>query len=305
MKKKLFFLSGLLLSAMMIATSALGCSNPPTSTTTALTTTDQGSSILKPATRLKVATTSSLYDTGLWALLEPMFEKEFNVEVDVLYANTGIAIQYGQRGDVDIITVHDKARELTFLADGYGTTRSAFAYNYFVIVGPASDPLGLKGLSPEEAFKKLAASKTTPFVSRGDSSGTHSKEQAIWKAAGFDYQTIRNSGAWYVESGQGMGPTLQVAGQKQAYTLSDIGTFLAYKGQTGLVSIVDKGSIMLNVYAAIPVNPAKVAVTNSAMATKMAEWLMSPAIQKVIGEYGVKDYGSPLFTPCAGNEPTS
>jgi tungstate transport system substrate-binding protein len=292
---------------MMIATSVVGCNgtNNPTTTTAPPATTEQGSGILKPATRLKVATTSSLYDTGLWALLEPMFEKEFNVEVDVLYANTGIAIQYGQRGDVDIITVHDKARELTFIADGYGTTRSAFAYNYFVIVGPASDPLGLKGLSPEEAFKKLAASKTTPFVSRGDASGTHSKEQAIWKAAGFNYADIRNSGAWYVEAGQGMGPTLQLASQKQAYTLSDIGTFLAYKGQTGLVSIVDKGSIMLNVYAAIPVNPAKVAVTNSAMATKMSEWLMSPTIQKVIGDYGVKDYGTPLFTPCAGKEPTS
>ncbi len=292
---------------MMIASSVVGCANTdnPGTTNPPATTTEQGSGILKPATRLKVATTSSLYDTGLWALLEPMFEKEFSVEVDVLYANTGIAIQYGQRGDVDIITVHDKARELTFIADGYGTTRSAFAYNYFVIVGPANDPLGLKGLSPEEAFKKLAASKTTPFVSRGDASGTHSKEQAIWKAAGFNYTDIRNSGAWYVESGQGMGPTLQLAGQKQAYTLSDIGTFLAFKGQTGLVSIVDKGSILLNVYAAIPVNPAKVNVSNSAMATKMAEWLMSPAIQKVIGDYGVKDYGAPLFTPCAGNEPTS
>ena len=291
----------------MITTGVVGCANTPSDTTSnpPPTTTEQGTGILKPATRLKVATTSSLYDTGLWALLEPMFEKEFSVEVDVLYANTGIAIQFGQRGDVDIITVHDKAREQTFIADGYGTTRSAFAYNYFVIVGPASDPLGLKGLSPEDAFRKLAASKTTPFVSRGDASGTHSKEQAIWKAAGFNYQDISDSGAWPAEAGQGMGPTLQLAGQKQAYTLSDIGTFLAFKGQTGLTSIVDKGSILLNVYSAIPVNPAKVNVSNSAMATKMAEWLMSPAIQKVIGDYGVKDYGAPLFTPCAGNEPTS
>jgi tungstate transport system substrate-binding protein len=255
--------------------------------------------------RVKVATTTSLYDTGLWAILEPIFEKEYGINVDVITGGTGIAIDYGKRGDVDIIVIHDKIRELQFIADGYGTTRNAFAYNYFVIVGPASDPLGLKGLAPEEAFKKLATSGTAKFVSRGDSSGTHSKEQAIWKAAGFDYQTIRNSGAWYVESGQGMGPTLQLAGQKQAYTLSDVGTFLAYKGQTGLTSIVDKGSILLNVYSAIPVNPAKVNVSNSTMAQKMAEWLMSPAIQKVIGDYGVKDYGSPLFTPCAGNEPSS
>ena len=294
-KLKLF---GIIATLILVSTSIFGCTTPTPPE-------DEGVAILTPQARLKVATTSSLYDTGLWALLEPMFEKEFGVEVDVLYANTGIALQYGQRGDVDLITVHDKTRELQFIADGYGTQRYAFAYNYFVIIGPASDPLGLKGLTPEETFKKLAASKTASFVSRGDSSGTHSKEQAIWKAAGFDYQTIRNSGAWYVESGQGMGPTLQLAGQKQAYTLSDIGTFLAYKGQTGLVSIVDTGSILLNVYSAIPVNPAKVNVTNNAMAQKMAEWLMSPAIQEIIGDYGVKDYGVSLFTPCAGNEPTS
>jgi len=254
---------------------------------------------------LRVATTSSLYDTGLWALLEPMFEKEFGVEVDVIYANTGIALQWGQSGDVDLLAVHDKARELQFIADGYGTERYVFAYNYFVIVGPASDPLGLKGLSPEQAFQKLEESKTIPFVSRGDSSGTHSKEQAIWKAAGFDYQMIRNSGTWYVESGLGMGPTLQLAGQKQAYTLSDIGTFLAFKAQTGLTTIVESGSILLNVYSAIPINPDKVNVRNSEMAVIMAEWLASPAIQAIIGQYGVKEYGSPLFTPCAGNEPTS
>ncbi len=266
---------------------------------------NEGLGVLDPQVRLKVATTSSLYDTGLWALLEPMFEEEFGIEVDVLYANTGIALQYGQRGDVDLITVHDKARELTFIADGYGTQRYVFAYNYFVIVGPASDPLGLKGLTPEAAFKKLAESKTAEFVSRGDNSGTHSKEKAIWKAAGLDYETVRNSGSWYVESGLGMGPTLNLAGQKQAYTLSDIGTFLAYESETGLISIVNQGSILLNVYSAIPVNPDKVNVTNSEMAIKMAEWLISPAIQEIIGEYGVKDYGRSLFTPCAGNEQTS
>lgn len=308
MRKTWLKVSGLLLSMLLAASSIAGCNgsdNPSTTGPTVSPTTEQGSGILSPAKRLKVATTSSLYDTGLWALLEPMFEKEFGVEVDVLYANTGIALQYGQRGDVDIITVHDKARELQFIADGYGTTRSAFAYNYFVIVGPVSDPLGLKGLSAEDAFKKLFASKTAKFVSRGDASGTNSKEQAIWKAAGITYTDVRSSGAWYVESGQGMGPTLQMAGQLQGYTLSDIGTFLAFKGQTGLTSIVDKGSILLNVYAAVPVNPVKVAVSNKDMAQKMVEWLLSPAIQKIIGDYGVKDYGAPLFTPCAGNEPAN
>jgi tungstate transport system substrate-binding protein len=307
LKKKWLTLSGILLTTMMIATSVVGCANTdnPGTTNPTATTTEQGSGILKPATRLKVSTTTSLYDTGLWALLEPKFEKEYGVEVDVISNGTGIALEFGKRGDVDIVVVHDKARELQFIADGYGTQRYAFASNYFVIIGPANDPLGLKGLSPEDAFKKLATSGTTKFISRGDESGTHSKEKAIWKAAGYEYEVIRKSNVWYVDASGGMGDTLVKASQLQAYTLADIGTFLAYKGQTGLTQIVDEGAILLNVYSAIPVNPVKLKVTNAAAAKLMAEWLMSPAIQKVIGDYGVKDYGAPLFTPCAGNEPTS
>jgi tungstate transport system substrate-binding protein len=262
-----------------------------------------GEGILKPQERLKVATTSSLYDTGLWALLEPKFEDKYDVELDVLYANTGIAIEYGKRGDVDALAVHDKARELTFISEGYGTTRNPFAYNYFVIAGPASDPLGLKDLSPEEAFKKLAESKTAKFISRGDDSGTHSKEKAIWKAAGFTYADIQKSGDWYVEAGRGMGPTLIMAGEMQGYTLSDIGTFLAFKSDTGLVSIVQKGSIMLNVYSVIPVNPEKITTVKYDLAQKLVDFMVSDEVQKMIGEYGVKDYGQSLFTPCAGNEP--
>ena len=260
-----------------------------------------GVNVLKPQERLRVATTSSLYDTGLWALLEPKFEQKYGVALDVLYANTGIAIQYGQRGDVDALAVHDKARELQFIADGYGTVRTPFAYNYFVIVGPADDPAGIKGLTPEQAFKKLAEAGSYPFVSRGDSSGTHSKEQTIWKAAGYNYADIQKSGSWYIQAGSGMGPTLVMAGQKNAYTLADVGTFLAYKGQTGLVSLVDQGSIMLNVYSVIPVNPQKITTVNATIAQNLVDFLVSPEIQKLIGEYGVKDYGRALFTPCAGN----
>ncbi len=289
--KKNILRSLCLLAAVSIMASIVGCSS--------------GVGVLKAQERLRVATTSSLYDTGLWALLEPRFEAKYKVELDVLYANTGISIEYGKRGDVDAIAVHDKTRELAFISDGYGTTRNVFAYNYFVIVGPASDPLQLKGLSPEAAFKKLAESKTASFISRGDNSGTHSKEQAIWKAAGLTYADVQKSGAWYVQAGSGMGPTLVMAGEKDAYTLSDIGTFLAYKGQTGLVSIVDTGSIMLNVYSVIPVNQAKIATVNSKMAQNLVDFMVSEDIQKLIGEYGVKDYGQALFTPCAGNEPTA
>jgi tungstate transport system substrate-binding protein len=264
---------------------------------------ESGVEILKPQERLRVATTTSLYDTGLWALLEPKFEEEYGVQLDILYAGTGIAIQYGMDGDVDMLAVHDKTRELKFIADGYGVERVPFAYNYFVLVGPADDPAGIKGLSPEAAFTKLAESKSSQFISRGDNSGTHSKEKAIWKSAGYEYTDIQASGSWYVEAGSGMGPTLVMAGEKNAYTLADIGTFLAYKGETGLASIVDEGSILLNVYSAIAVNPETITTAKAELAQQLIDFLVSEETQELIGNYGVKDYGQALFTPCAGNEP--
>jgi tungstate transport system substrate-binding protein len=307
MKKFWLKLSAVLMSLMLVSFAAIGCgteTTDPDPTTTA-DNDDDGLALLDPSIRLRVATTTSLYDTGLWSLLEPMFEDEYGVEVDVLYAGTGIAIEYGKRGDVDIITVHDKNRELAFIADGFGTERYAFASNFFVIVGPADDPLGLASLSPEDAFRKLAESGTAKFVSRGDSSGTHSKEKSIWAAAGYNYTDITGSGEWYVDAGRGMGPTLLMAAELGAYTVSDMGTFLAFKGDTGLVAHVDTGAILLNVYSAIPVNPANVpGVRNAEAAQVLAEWLMSDPIQDIIGQYGVKDYGDPLFTPTYGDEPT-
>ena len=252
---------------------------------------------------LSMATTTSLYDTGLWGYLEPMFEKIYGIELDILYAGTGKALELGRRGDVDIITVHSKAAEEQFIAEGYGVKRIPFAYNYFLIVGPTSDPAGIKGLSPEEAFKQLMETGNGSFVSRGDDSGTHSKEKAIWQRAGYDYEAVRNAGTWYVEAGGGMGPTLMMASEKQAYTLSDMGTYLAYKGKLELVPIVDKGDILLNVYSAIAVNPEKVSGVKLDMADNLIKFLISPEIQKLIGSYGVKEYGMQLFTPCAGAEP--
>lgn len=255
--------------------------------------------------RLKVATTTSLYDTGLWGYLEPMFEEEYSVGLDILSLGSGTAFEYAKRGDVDVLTIHDKPNELKFIADGYGVERVPFAYNYFLIVGPASDPAGIKGMNPEEAFEKLMDTGGGSFVFRGDNSGTHSKEKAIWTAAGFDYETVREAGAWYIEAGRGMGATLQMASEKQAYTLTDMGTYLSYKSKLELVPIVDKGSILLNVYSVIAINPEKVTtVKNLEMANNLISFLTSPAIQKLIGNYGVKEYGLQLFTPCAGAEPT-
>ena len=292
MKKAIY----LLLSAIIILSLATGI-------TGCIGTSKANDEPLPPKQRLRVATTTSLYDTGLWGYLEPMFEAQYGVEVDVLYAGTGIALEYGKRGDVDVITVHSKAREEAFVDEGYGIERVPFAYNYFLIVGPDNDPAGIKGMTPENAFKKLLERGSSSFVSRGDDSGTHSKEKAIWKAAGYDYETVQQAGKWYVEVGRGMGPTLLMASEKQGYTLTDMGTFLSYKGQTSLVPIVDKGDILLNVYSVIAGNPEKNPKINAEMASNMVSFLTSPEIQELIGKYGVKEYGMQLFTPSAGVEP--
>ena len=301
MKKVFYCLSGIfLLSSIVI--SAIGCNAETTEIEEGLTETDTSSPLL-PQQRLRVATTTSLYDTGLWGYLESMFEEEYGVELDVMSAGTGKAIELGERGDVDVITVHSRASEEQFVTEGYGVERVPFAYNYFRIVGPESDPAGIKDMGPEEAFKKLMDTGSGSFVSRGDDSGTHKKETAIWEKAGYNYETIRNAGTWYIEAGIGMGPALMMASEKEAYTLTDMGTYLSYKGRLELVPIVDKGDILLNVYSAIAVNPEKVAVKNIEMADNLIAFLISPEIQELIGNYGVKDYSMQLFTPCAGAEP--
>lgn len=249
--------------------------------------------------RLRVATTTSLYDTGLWGYLEPMFEEKYGVELDIMYAGTGKALELGERGDVDIIAVHSKAHEEQFVADGYGVERVPFAYNHFLIVGPEADPAGIKGMSPEEAFKKLMEDSSASFVSRGDDSGTHGKEKAIWAEAGYDYEAVRTAGSWYIEAGTGMGPTLLMASEKGAYTLTDMGTYLSYKGKLELVPMIDKGKILLNVYSAIAVSGSK----NLEMANNLVSFLTSTEVQELIGEYGVEEYGMQLFIPCAEAEP--
>ena len=251
--------------------------------------------------RLRVATTTSLYDTGLWDYLEPIFEEEYGVELDVLYAGTGIALEYGRRGDVDAIVVHAKTREEQFVAEEYGVERVPFAYNRFLIVGPAKDPAGIEGMTAEDAFRRLAENGRASFVSRGDDSGTHEKEKAIWASAGYDYEAIRNAGAWYIEAGRGMGPALLMASEMGAYTLTDIGTFLSYKSKIDLVPVVEEGSILLNVYSVIACTQSK----KPEMAENLVDFLTSPEIQELIGNYGTDEYDISLFTPCAGNEPQS
>ncbi|OGO01365.1 MAG: hypothetical protein A2Y72_07570 [Chloroflexi bacterium RBG_13_53_26] len=285
-------LAVLVLVALLIGTA--GCSG------------ETAGGMLNPVDRLRVATTTSLYDTGLWGYLEPKFEKQYDVELDILSGGSGLALEWGRRGDVDVLTVHSKTDELKFISDNYSSERVWFAYNYFLIVGPEDDPAGIKGMTPEDAFKTLYESSGGKFVSRGDNSGTHSKEKAIWKAAGYaDYNALTDAGAaagWYLEAGKGMGDTLVMASEMGAYTLTDIGTFLAYQSDLQLVPIVDSGSILLNIYTVLICTKGK----NQEMANNLVTFLTSAETQELIGDYGMKDYGQSLFTPCAGQpEPTS
>ena len=250
--------------------------------------------------QLRIATTTSLDDTKLLNHLSSIFEKQYNAEVLVISAGTGKALEYGQRGDVDVLMVHDRAREDVFLADGYGINRRVFAYNFFILIGPEADPAGIKGMEPTKAFatirEKGMTDKNVVFVSRGDASGTHAKEQALWKGAGFNYSTdIQGSGDWYLEAGKGMGETLTMANEKEAYTLSDIGTYLAYKGNLDLVTLVDEGDQLLNVYCAMQINPAKYPDINSTIAKDWVNFMISDGVQKEIASFGVDKYGQPLF----------
>ncbi len=250
------------------------------------------------AGRIKVATTTSLYDTGLWDALEKVFETSSGQELDVIYAGTGRALEWGAGGDVDVVVTHSPSQEADFLAAGHGKERIPFAFNYFLIVGPAADPAGIRGLAPEDAFRQLHEQATHPFVSRGDDSGTHTREKAIWKAAGLDHAVVRDSGKWYVEAGLGMGPTLSMAAQLGAYTLTDNGTFLAYRGDLSLAPIVTEGKALLNVYAVIVCTKA----ANPAGGAALAAFLTGEAGQALIGDFGRETHGTSLFTPCAGGE---
>lgn len=249
------------------------------------------------AQRVKVATTTSLYDTGLWYTLQEAFEADTGLKLDIIYAGTGRALEWGSRGDVDAVVTHSPAQEEAFIAAGHGKERIAFAYNHFLIAGPPADPAGLRGSAPEQAFAVLHALASAPFVSRGDDSGTHAREKAIWKAAGLDPAAVRDAGRWYVEAGLGMGPTLSMASQLGAYTLTDIGTFLAYRGDLDLAPLVDSGEALLNVYAVIVCTGA----ANPKGAEKLAAFLTGAAGQELIGAFGRGTHGAALFRPCAGH----
>ena len=274
----------------------------PTTTSTATLTATPTEIPSVNGSRVRVATTTSLYDTGLWTYLKPIFEEQYNMHLDVTSQGSGAAINLSKTGDVDVLAVHSKADEIKFVADGYGVQRIPFAYNYFVIVGPASDPAGISGMNASNAFKQIA-SQNASFASRGDNSGTNSKEKALWKLAGINYSAIQTA-PWYISTGQGMGATLLIASERGAYTLSDKGTYLAYAGNLSLSIIVENSNDLLNVYSIIAVNQSRFSWINTAGANDLIEFMTSNETQQLIGDYGVAQYGQSLFIPCFGNEPT-
>ena len=245
-----------------------------------------------------LATTTSTQDSGLLDVLLPIFEKETSYFVKTIAVGSGQAMAMGQKGEADVLLVHSPEAEKKFIAEGYGINRRLIMHNDFIIVGHPEDPAKTKGIkSSSEAFKKIASVKGL-FLSRGDNSGTHAKEKAIWKVAGINPEGEK----WYQQTGLGMGQTLSVAAEKKGYTLADRGTYLALKKNLGLDILVEGDAILLNIYHVIEINPAKWPKVNAAGGKAFADFMVSKETQDIIKTFGVDKFGSPLFFPDAGKK---
>ena len=238
--------------------------------------------------RLRMSTTTSTENSGLLAVLLPPFEKKFDRKVDVIAVGTGKSLKLGEMGDVDVVFVHARALEDKFVANGFGVNRRDVMYNDFVILGPPDDPAGVgKAKSVPDAFRAIA-SKGIPFISRGDESGTDVKEKEVWAAAG-----IAPKGSWYIEAGQGMGEVIMMATQKRGYTLSDRGTYIAFRKKTDLVVLGQGDKNLWNPYGIIAVNPKKHAHVKYDLALKLIDFVTGAEGQSLISGYKVD--GEQLF----------
>ncbi|MBP8293426.1 MAG: substrate-binding domain-containing protein [Caldilineaceae bacterium] len=243
--------------------------------------------------RLILATTTSTQDSGLLEYLLPDFEDEYGAKVDVIAVGTGQALQIGTDGNADVLLVHARAREDEFMAAGDGVRREDVMYNDYVIVGPASDPAGIAGMTDAVAALTKIAEAEAPFISRGDDSGTHTKELSIWKKAG-----IEPAGDWYVSAGQGMGAVLTMANEQEAYALSDRATYLARTLEgTDLGIAVEGDPTLFNPYGVITVNPDKNPNINADLANTFVDWITSVPVQEQIAAFGVEEFGQSLFVP--------
>ncbi len=241
---------------------------------------------------LRLSTTTSTENSGLLAVVLPPFEQRYHLKVDVIPVGSGKALKLAENGDVDVVLSHAPALEEAFMRAGFGVNRRDVMYNDFIVVGPPADPAHIRGSTgAADAFKKLAAAAAL-FVSRGDESGTHEKEKEIWRAAG-----ISPAGSWYVSAGQGMGAVLLMANERQAYTLADRGTYLAYKQRDELVILEEDDPLLFNPYTITAVNPARHPQAKYMEAMQLIAWLTSPAGQQLIGSF--KQDGQVLFHPVA------
>ncbi len=238
---------------------------------------------------IRMSTTTSVNDSGLMAYLQPAFEKATGYTLEITSAGTGAAIEKGRMGDADILLVHSKSAEEEFIGEGFNEVRILFMYNFYVIVGPADDPAGVAGsATAAEAFQKIADTGSL-FISRGDNSGTNNKEVAIWKSIEFDPA----GQTWYESVGQGMGQTLTIADEKQAYTLSDKATFLAHEDSLAL--LLETADDMKNTYSMIVISADRFPESNVKGAQAFVDWIKTDEARKMIAEFGVAEYGEPLF----------
>ena len=247
---------------------------------------------------LVLATTTSTQDSGLLDVLLPMFQAKTGIPVKTIAVGSGQALAMGAKGEADVLLSHSPDAEKKFMADGHGLKRRLVMHNDFVVLGPPADPAGIKAArTAPEALGRIAAQGLT-WLSRADNSGTNAQEKKLWKSAGVNPQ----GQPWYVETGLGMGQTLNVAAEKKGYTLADRGTFLAMKKTLGMAILCEGDPTLLNVYHVIEVDPAKFPLVNGPAATAFADFMVAPETQGVIRGFGVEKYGSPLFFPDAGKQ---
>lgn len=239
-----------------------------------------------------LSTTTSTYDSGLLDELIPAFEKKYNISVTPIAVGTGEALKMGERGEVDVVLVHARSAEDKFVEEGFGVNRKDVMHNDFIIIGPEEDPANIKDLKKVVNVFKTISGNEILFASRGDDSGTHKKEKKIWEEAG-----VEPKGDWYIEVGQGMANTIMVANEKNAYTLTDRGTYLSQQDNIQLVILFEGDPILLNPYGIIAVNPDKHPKANYEGAMKFIEFITSKEGQEIIKNFGIEKYGQPLFFP--------
>jgi tungstate transport system substrate-binding protein len=252
---------------------------------------------IRQSVEVLLATTTSTRDAGLLDSLLPVFEKQTGYRVKVIAVGSGQALEMGRRGDADVVLVHAPEAERLLADSGYFLRRRLVMHNDFLFVGPAEDPAGLRGLNQALAALRRVADRRATFVSRGDESGTHKLEQLLWKRLG---GAAPHGAPWYVESGQGMAATLQMADQKRAYTLVDRATYLAWRDKVQLAPMVEGDSLLYNPYHVMEVNPRNAPRVNTAGAKAFADFMIDPATQVLIGKFGFSRFGQSLFVPDAG-----